>query len=54
MFVEDSTASLWFYPICYEITYNDNVYRILKPANMADNIEFMYMVSDGLIEVRNK
>ena len=54
MFVEDSTASLWFYPICYEITYNDNVYRILKSANMADNIEFMYMVSDGLIEVRNK
>ena len=54
MFVENSTASLWFYPICYEITYNDNVYRILKPANMADNIEFMYMVSDGLIEVRNK
>ncbi len=54
LFVEDSAASLWFYPICYEITYNDNVYRILKPANMADNIEFMYMVADGLIEVRNK
>ena len=47
-------VNLWFYPICYEITYNDNVYRILKPANMTDNIEFTYMVSDGLIEVRNK
>ena len=54
LFVNGSAVSLWFYPICYEITYNDNVYRILKPANMADNIEFMYMVSDGLIEVRNK
>lgn len=54
LFAENSAVSLWFYPICYEITYNDNVYRILKPANMADNIEFMYVVSDGLIEVRNK
>lgn len=54
LFVNGSAVSLWFYPICYEITYNDNVYRILKPANMTDNIEFTYMVSDGLIEVRNK
>ena len=54
LFADDSAVSLWFYPICYEITYNDNVYRVLKPASMANNIEYMYMVSDGLIEVRNQ
>lgn len=40
--------------LAYGSIQNDNVYRILKPANMTDNIEFTYMVSDGLIEVRNK
>lgn len=52
-FDDNKIVSFWFYPICYEITYNkENVYRILKTANPIQNDEMIRVVADGLIEIR--
>lgn len=52
-FDDNKIVSFWFYPICYEITYNEEtVYRILKTANPIQNKEMIRIVADGLIEVR--
>lgn len=50
---DNKIVSFWFYPICYEITYNKKtVYRILKTANPIQNDEMIRVVADGLIEIR--
>lgn len=52
-FDDNKIVSFWFYPICYEITYNEEtVYRILKTANPIQNKDMIRIVTDGLIEVR--
>lgn len=52
-FDDNKIVSFWFYPICYEITYNkETVYRILKTANPIQNDEMIRVVADGLIEIR--
>lgn len=49
---KDTTASIWFYPICYKVTFNDKDYRILKIANKINNENTIKPVSDGIIEIR--
>ena len=49
---KDTMASIWFYPICYKVTYNDKDYHILKIANKINDESIIKPVSDGIIEIR--
>lgn len=49
---KDTTASIWFYPICYKVTYKNKDYQILKIANKINNESTIKPVSDGIIEIR--
>ena len=48
-FPSGKKVSVWFYPICYEVTYGENTYRILK---IEEGNEFNKMCSDGIYELR--
>lgn len=45
-------VNLWFYPICYEVTVNDNTYRILKMDNKSNENSIIKVKADGILEVR--
>ena len=49
---KDTMASIWFYTICYKVTYNDKDYHILKIANKINDESIIKPVSDGIIEIR--
>ena len=48
-FPSGKKVSVWFYPICYEVTYGEDTYRILK---IEEGNEFNKMCSDGIYELR--
>lgn len=45
-------VNLWFYPICYEVTVNDNTYRILKMDYKSNENSIIKVKADGILEVR--
>lgn len=45
-------VNLWFYPICYEVTLNNNTYRILKMDNKSNENSIIKVKADGILEVR--
>lgn len=45
-------VNLWFYPICYEVTINNNTYRVLKMDNKSNENSIIKVKADGILEVR--
>lgn len=45
-------VNLWFYPICYEVTINNNTYRVLKVDNKSNENSIIKVKADGILEVR--
>ena len=52
LFVNGSAVSLWFYPICYEVTINNKTYRVLKVDNKSNENSIIKVKADGILEVR--
>lgn len=48
-FPSGKMVSVWFYPICYEVTYGEDTYRILK---VESGNELNKLCSDGVYELR--
>lgn len=44
-------VNLWFYPICYEVTINNNTYRVLKVDNKSNENSIIKVKADGILEV---
>lgn len=45
-------VNLWFYPIWYEVTINNNTYRVLKVDNKSNENSIIKVKADGILEVR--
>ncbi len=49
---ENWIGGLYFYPICYELKYKDETYRILKHTDRISDEATKYLSCDGILELR--